>query len=300
MNRNQSIVVSISVAMLVAVIYLLCPTPAALQWMRVLSTPIVFYGKVVDQFGEPVPAATIDYATNDNLSGHGTKHRTTADNTGAFSIHSAGASLDVHVSKDGYYLIDFNPPLDKPGSSNGFAYAVVGGDKPHHPDKANPVIFALYKKGTIEQLDRLKEVHFRPKDNGFPVKANITPGKNSALRELTVRVWIDEKTKTATGTFDWRFELEPVNGGIMPRDGNFDFTAPETGYNVSESVLMPATLSSPTWQDSTERWYFVRFDDGVFARIKVRVAGFGGGGVRISGFLNPKTGSRNLESDPSK
>ncbi len=269
---------------------------ALLQMQAALSTPITFYGKVLDQFGEPVPMAVVEYSTNDNFSGHGTKHNMTADRAGLFTIHSAGVSLSVEVSKSGYHLVNFSPPWDKPGSRNGFEYATVGGDKPHQPDKASPVVFVLRKQGELQPLDPLKEVHFRAKLDGIPVKANITPGKSTTLREITVRVWIDDKTKTATGTFDWRFQLEPVNGGIVSRDGEFEFMAPETGYDGSYSVMMPATLSRPIWQDSTERWFFVRFNDGVFARIRVRVSGFAGGGVAISGFLNPKPGSRNLES----
>ncbi len=269
---------------------------ARLEWRAFLSTPITFYGKVIDQFGDPVPMAVVDYSTNDNMSGRGTKHSTTADSAGFFSIHGAGAALDVHVSQTGYQLVNFSPPWDKLGSHRGFQYADVGANNQHRPDKANPVVFVLRKPGELLPLKPLKEVRFRPKADGLPVRANITPRNETTQREIIVRVWIDEKSMTATGTFDWRFQLEPVLAGILPQDDEFAFAAPEAGYAASESVTMPATLPRPSWRESTERWYFVRFDDGVYARIKVRVAGFAGGGVTISGFLNPKSGSRNLES----
>lgn len=268
-----------------------------LRWND-LSTPITFYGKVIDQFGEPVSMAIVKYDTNDNLSGLGTKHSTKADNAGDFSIHGAGASLSVEVSKDGYYPIDFSPPWDKPGSSNGFAYAAVGGSKPHQPDVAHPVIFALHKQGKVEPLERLRSKSFDVPKSGSEVKINVAPQGSKALREITVKMWINDGKKTSLGTFDWSFEIAAIDGGLVPRSDKYNFTAPETGYEPAQKVSIPATLPRPQWEEVAERSYFVKFNDGAFARIDVTA--FNSAGVEIKGYINPQTGSRNLESDPKK
>lgn len=268
------------------------------QWMGVLSTPITFYGKVVDQFGEPVPLAIVKYSTTDNLSSHSTKHSMTADNAGAFSIHGRGASLDVEVSRSGYYLVNFSPPWDKPGSNNAFQYAATGGGKPHQPDKANPVVFALHKQGILEPLERLRPQSFDVLQNGSEVKVNVAPPGSHNARDIAVKMWSNGGVKNSQGNYDWSFEIAAMDGGLIQRKDKLDFVAPETGYETTKKVAMPATLPPGQWEEIAERSYFVKFGDGAYARIDITV--FSASGIKIRGFINPKTGSKNLESDPSK
>ena len=67
-------------------------------------TPIVFYGKVVDEKNAPVPKTTVDFSCND-LSANGTSnYHTTSDAEGLFSISGiSGKLLVVNVTKPGYY-----------------------------------------------------------------------------------------------------------------------------------------------------------------------------------------------------
>ncbi len=265
-------------------------------------TPITFYGKVVDQFGNPVPTAKVEYVTNDSPSGHGTKHSMEADDSGLFSFHGAGISLYISVSKAGYYHINLAPPWDKLGSSNGFEYAKVGGNKPHHPDKANPVVFVLYKQVELEPLQRLSSMSFDLPKNGTAVKVNVAPKGSQMPREIVIKLWAQNESKTVRGTFSWSFAISAIDGGIAPRKGEFAFISPDAGYEALQQVLMPAELERSEWEEMAERSYFIKFDDGIVARINITVfspvPGASNGGVELSGYLNPKVGSRNLETNP--
>jgi len=85
------------------------------------------------------------------------------------------------------------------------------------------------------------------------------------------------------------------NGGLIARKDAFEFEAPEGGYLPSDSVEMPATLGNQ-WRSSAERSYFVRFDDETFGRVELEMQAGGDHFVVWKSFLNPKAGSRNLET----
>jgi hypothetical protein len=64
------------------------------------STPIVFYGKVIDLEGDAVPDAIVNYRALDKFDAPGSTYEGKADATGSFSIRDiAGAVLSVAVSK---------------------------------------------------------------------------------------------------------------------------------------------------------------------------------------------------------
>lgn len=63
--------------------------------MTVLATPIEFYGKVVDQNGDPVSEANVDYGTIDRFDANGSDYRGRSDEDGNFSI-----GLEIAASRD--------------------------------------------------------------------------------------------------------------------------------------------------------------------------------------------------------
>lgn len=272
------------------------------QFSALFSTPITFCGKVVDQFGAPVSGATVSVSANDNPSGHGTKRTFQTDAVGLFSIKGMhGMQLYVEVSKPGYYFVARSP--GKPGSYGGAKYAAVGGDKPHQPDKSNPTLFLLHRPGLIEPLERFQLKRSDIPKDGSEVKINIASKGSGIRHEISIKLWTDEKARTQYGTFDWSVEIMAIDGGFLARSDKLDFTAPEDAYERNQKIIMPATLSRQQWKEVVERSYFLRFDDGTFARADITAFSSGGaklGGVEIKGFLNSNRGSRNLEADPDK
>ena len=111
-----------------------------------------------------------------------------------------------------------------------------------------------------------------------------------------VRCWNQELTRPpGRRQYDWRLEITVPNGGLIARKDAFEFEAPEGGYLPSDSVEMPATLGDQ-WRSSAERAYFVRFDDETFGRVELQMQAGGDHFVVWKSFLNPKAGSRNLET----
>jgi len=88
-------------------------------------------------------------------------------------------------------------------------------------------------------------------------------------------------------------------GGIQLRTGGeFDFTAPEDGYQPSAEINMLAT--DPMWRDSQSREYFLKLGNGIYARMSFVMGAGGYNAFEITSYLNPIPGHRNLEYDPSQ
>ena len=114
-----------------------------------LFSPIVFYGKVVDQNGDPVPnlrvSLTIESFTPNPLTAYTTRSDAElhADSNGEFSYRGMGRMIFVEIwPPDGYAHTDDS-------SNRVFFYGQTIGKsvkKFHEPDKNNPVIFKLRKK----------------------------------------------------------------------------------------------------------------------------------------------------------
>lgn len=76
------------------------------KFIAVFNTPITFYGKVIDQYGEPVPQADVRLSANDEpLGGPTSEYVRKTDVNGLFSIDGiVGLTLAVAVSKPGYSM----------------------------------------------------------------------------------------------------------------------------------------------------------------------------------------------------
>ena len=104
--------------------------------------PVNFYGKVVDQASQPVPGATASFIWTD-MSAQGTSTiESVSDHQGLFVLDGVqGKRLQVRLKKDGYYTNADNPLS--------FEYASFFEPNYHNPDRQNPVIFRLRKKGEV-------------------------------------------------------------------------------------------------------------------------------------------------------
>ena len=65
---------------------------------QIFQTPITFYGKVIDQNGDPVPQAKVTYGALDKFWESGTDYQGSSDSNGLFSISGIkGGALLVAV-----------------------------------------------------------------------------------------------------------------------------------------------------------------------------------------------------------
>jgi hypothetical protein len=97
--------------------------------------------------------------------------------------------------------------------------------------------------------------------------------------------------------YNWHCRVSVRDGGLIKRNGQFDFEAPKTGYKSSDEIVMSQTAER--WQPQGERQYFVRLHDGRYARVHLKMVAQGDHFFRLESYLNP-SGSPNLEFDPSK
>lgn len=268
-------------------------------------TPILFYGKVVDQNGNPIPDAEVEYSGNNIPWGGAARQQMKTDAKGEFRITSTGISLSVNVSKENYRSLlrrsDIPPEqtAGDPSSSDSFNYAKLFGPTVHRPDKARPVIFTLHKPGVLEPLiiDTGKDLIMAR--DGTPIRFQLQPENSKTVIEL--QSWTDDKSLNTERHYDWRFKMTIPYGGMIERSDGITSTAPVTGYDQKIfEYAMVKELSGNEWKDVVEKSFFVRFEDDTYAILDVKMIS-GGGNFAVVGFrLNPKSGSRNLETAPPK
>lgn len=252
-------------------------------------TPIEFYGKVVDENTNAVAGASVHFVWTD-LSADGSSEKdATSDQDGLFSLSNvSGKNLIVRVSKEGYYAYQ----------RFGVAFNYAGENQNFIPNVANPVIFQLKKKGEAEPLIMFAKT-FSISISGKPLELNLKTGQTVPVGQGDlmlefIRTPLEETTNR--NFFDWSLKLTPRNGGLIASTREFDFVAPEHGYQPIDLIDMPVSLAAE-WQGHLRRQYFLRFADGNYARIRFDLRP-SNGSLKIESFLNP-SGSRNLEFDPA-
>lgn len=275
-------------------------TNAILAFAAALMKPFTFVGKVVDQNGDPVPNANVQWGANNNPDPYksGTRGQTLSDSGGFFSINSNGIGLYVEVAKVGYDRVPSELGGGNRGSYGGF---VTGGhlgntDSPMGT-KDNPSIFVLRKMG--ETVALIKSENFvRVPRNGSPVGIKLENAQAASNGDITVEAWTNDETKNEAGHYDWRCRISVPSGGLVERKDQSAFEAPADGYKPFDEINMPRTAER--WKPQESREYFVKLADGRYARIRFEMVAGGDNFVSITSYLNPTPGDRNLEFDPAK
>lgn len=267
--------------------------PEEMQW---INAPINFWGKVIDERGNPVPDATISYTAMDKpleqiIRDQGTRYTGKSDADGLFSITDIkGGSLYVGVSKDGYYRIK------KSGYTIG--YGIPNEHKPPSPNE--PAIFVLRKMGETEPLKAFSSGGIRVPKDGQPIEVSLTQGRvmPAGQGDIQIEVWTQDQQRDAQGYYPWRCKISVPGGGLIERNDNFDFIAPAEGYEPTVEISM--NQAADRWQKGFDGQYFVKLRNGTFARMSLRLTTGGDHFFMIESFLNPTPGSRNLEYDPKQ
>lgn len=280
-------------------------SPGAAAFAAAHLTPILFYGKVVDQNGNPIPDAEVEYSGNNIPWGGAARQQMKTDAKGEFRITSSGLSLSVNVSKENYRSLlrrsDIPPEeaAGDPSSSDSFNYAKLFGPTVHKPDKAHPVVFTLYKSGKLEPLIIQPGKDLIMAKDGSPIRVELNPGNPKTVIEM--QCWTDDKIPNAERHYDWRFKMTVLSGGLEERLDEIAFIAPPSGYEErSFDYSMKKELPGNQWRDEVVKSFFVRFEDDTYAILDVNMISGGGHFAVVSSRLNPKPGSRNLETAPPK
>ena len=275
---------------------------------------ITFWGRVVDQYGQPVVGAAI-YNAGGNawLSSGGGSGFAHTDDEGYFKVRNSGAGLTlsqiVHPEIEYGYLPDrgsydresqqflisskrFISQIDEGHPNDSWrkytkkskAYEInVWRLGEYEGAKGGGISTALSADGSVKTL-RLHK----------PSGKRAPPGKTDGQFHIScyhppIKHHLDE--------VDWRFTITPVNGGIQASDERYMNRAPETGYQAEWVTEMKAGSPDFKRQKFNQRFYFTANNGQDYGVLFIHVAPFNSidrCGVNASYKIN-STGSRNLE-----
>jgi len=255
------------------------------------AKPINVYGKVIDQYGQPVVGAnvkggTLLYVSIDKSGGQ--EIFTITDDQGRFSFTGLhGARFGFDLEKSGY---EYDPRkyLDWWDS--------------YKPDANNPAIFTMWKLKGAEPMVHI-EAHCGLAGDGTVTGFDLLTGKKASDSGDVVIGFVRNPVNIdRSKPFDWTLTLQISGGGLIPIESVYANEAPAEGYQ--SSVIVNMTASEKNWSPSFVQSYYFKARNGqIYGKITVNLmANYQPPPTRfeIEIFTNPKPGSRNLEFDPQK
>lgn len=250
---------------------------------------ISIHGRVIDQGGQAIPDAHVRLTVQDKPGENGSEYARASDNEGRFEVSGVtGASVNVEVSKDGYYSGQESRRVFDAGQKNS-------------PD--SPAIFVLHKKGEAEPLVHLRSATIGLKDEGGIAYLDFKRGRltQASNGQSQMRIEIVSSPGRQRGRA-WGYKIIVPGGGLQKRTHEFAFSAPETGYvETIEGGYDGNRPDDPNWRGSFGEHFFAQLSDGSVARFQVNLGIKGGSYVEVSQLVyNPNSSSRNLEYDPAK
>lgn len=258
------------------------------------NVPIEFYGKLEDQFENPVVGAEIAGSTI-IYSGTSSGSKTvtaTSDGNGYFTLDAGkGESLGVMPRKPGYALAT---------TSTDFKYSHLF-ENYYVPDPRNPTIIKMWKLQGAEHLTGF-DIRTEVPIDGTPIIFDLQTGRR-VQNGGDVVVTISSSLKpNLVEEYDWRVTIQPVDGGILESSGlglGRMFQAPDSGYQPSFTVKNQKGQQS--WSSRFNGGFFFNSrNDTIYGKfgftIVTDVVGKNGTPITLKGYLNP-AGSRNLEGD---
>jgi hypothetical protein len=262
------------------------------------SKPINVYGKIVDQYGQPVVGAVVNGGTMLYVS----VDRSSSENFPPVTTDSQGQFSFV-----GFRGSRFGFTADKPGYE--FNYSrYVGWYDSYKPDPNNPTVFTMWKlKGAEPMVHARAEgrVPYDSQASEFVATFYLATGKRGGAGELLVTLTQNPLVvRRGVDHYDWSVKIEVLGGGLVEATDPYKNLAPETGYQPAFAFAQ--AKADPKWQDRFIKTFYVRTAQAQYGRLLVDLtpgtnrpdAGLGIG-LSIETWLNPG-GSRNLEFDEAK
>ncbi len=258
------------------------------------ETPIMFYGRVIDQDSNSLSGAKIkasvlyehmfmpntsgDYPITNNI----TRFDKETGMDGNFQITGiTGRNVDIDsLQKDGYELESGLPQVF--GASSG--------------NLENPVIFKMWSTNIHEQLIS-GDKKFQIVPDGRPYFINLTDGTIAESGGGDLKVWVKRPDQIIYGKrYDWSSEMDVINGGLCQSDSYSMFSAPTEGYLP---LFQFEQKVGSGWGDSTgEKRFYVMLHNGTeYGWISIELYAYYNnqipGLIRLSYAINP-SGSRIL------
>jgi hypothetical protein len=268
---------------------------AAIKEAEATNVPVTFYGKVIDQYNEPVAGVEVGFTIRsfklNTSSGEAqTNESVQTDSQGIFVIHGIGHDLDVVDFKKAGYIA---PTKERQGSYN-YASNSENVAEVFQADPRRPVVYRISKLEGPQQLESYTSFGTIGID-GKPKFLDVKIGPVKERIHLEFR-----RGPILSGDpirYDWTLTAQVEGGTVVVREGDLNFTAPSDGYREKLTAEMKA--ENPKWSRYSDVRFFVHFANGTFGRFAIGVSGpllpeDAIAEYTIEGKINP-TGSRNLE-----
>jgi hypothetical protein len=267
------------------------------EMIEMRNVAINFWGKVIDQDGSPLPGVRIDYTYsiyhgNDQgvawVDFEAKKGETVSDGDGLFAITDLkGHDLTIEsLTKLGYvhrerWQLAYNFYGEMP-------------ELKFEPRQDKPVRVTMIRTTATESLVHVKG-GVNVSGNGAVERWNLWTGESDANGELAITLKRDPAIiERPDQLVAWSADLQVIGGGIIEAPWDEEVRrAPESGYLAT--AFYPKTEQKP---GSPYRSFYLRTADDRYGRIQVTLYASDDGPTArcfITGDMNPRPGSRNLE-----
>lgn len=281
-----------------------------------IDPPVAVYGRLIDQYGNPVPGATVNYTIKHTALGY----RTFSDYTnkdGTFSTdHHNGLKLKInYFEKSGYdFLVRRNraSKMDLPFRHRNYAdFGTTNNAKgtdlrwrrmSNYSEQLTrePIVFHAWKKGdTATLILDTKSMGFSANNGYQEFKLPATKGAVKIRFEADWKEGQPDRDK-------WAVDIMVSDGGILETDDQFLYEAPVNGYQAKWSYRctgLDPSGRTPSCMYNLNRSYYIKAHNGqIFGALMVRFRPFRGNDNKfytdIAYWINPSK-SRNLLNDKS-
>jgi len=270
----------------------------ALQAIAATLSQVDFHLKIIDQNGDPVPGAKIEYdvGRSPGFVSPG-RYVGQSDEQGQFSITETKAATvsTVKFTKPGYVL---RPAQEESG--------VEAINKKHLYTADDPLIVHAWKLVKPVQLEgedgRIRSVDV-PNDGSW---ISLYLVSNEALKikagkQPDADFWVSvvARSKITGGKFDiplsWSIVLETPNGGFQLTDDYFMLEAPESGYESHLEINYKITDQDGSGWIYGKNFYLLLRGQKTYGRMRFSVDPYGRStaGISVKFALN-QDGTRNL------
>lgn len=261
------------------------------------NRPVDFHALILDQYGNPVPDVKIDYkVTKEIMFGYDPRGgQTVSDQEGRFRIAGAGSHFaTVGLEKKGYAF-----EFDGRANFSNRPRTVAESD-PVQYSYEKPRVFPAWKaaidepmrKGTVGEKLILEDIYYVD----LAAHADNAISKKNGPADFTVRLFRTPSELPKVGvrpkSFDWRYEIEVMGGGLIENKTEFSFLAPESGY-VPKVIIQRARDDANWVNRNVSKWYLRSRNGKVHAAINM-ILHPSKGRFAVNFVLNPNS-SRNLQ-----
>jgi hypothetical protein len=253
-----------------------------------------FYGKIIDQYGEPVEGAMVTgkripepALLGEIRIGPERVYTTQSDKNGEFRLKYYESKVGAKVEKEGYEM----------GFGNG-TYQT-----PNKEGKTTPnerAIFTMWKLKGAEPMVH-KEIRTGLSCDGAPTTLDLLTGHRVANGgDLVITMTRTPLDIDRRQPFDWTVTFAIIGGGLREIHDPYPNEAPAEGYQPSITLNIHAGPPYFTGNKFDQSYYFKSRNGQVYGHMKLHVTADyqpPPTPIEIEVFANPAS-SRNLEFDP--